>query len=251
MNDNDSTHAQDGATGGEEPRGPEYHGPEGNAAVNPAPADQNQWQAQPQQAYGQDAYAQSGQAGQSSQPGQPGQSDGYTQYPQGQYTQAEQGQYNQPGQPTQPNPYGQPAYGQQQYGQQQYGQPGYGQPQYGQQQYGQQYQGGPAGAPGQYGQYASGYNGGYQQLPYGYQPREKIVAGLLGIFLGSLGVHNFYLGNTTKAVWQLVLTCVGWIVFGLGPVVATVWGLIEGVLILSSNYGSAWHKDARGIELKD
>lgn len=33
--------------------------------------------------------------------------------------------------------------------------------------------------------------------------KSKIVSGLLGIFLGSLGVHNFYLGYTNKAVAQL------------------------------------------------
>ena len=39
--------------------------------------------------------------------------------------------------------------------------------------------------------------------------KSKLVAGLLGIFLGSFGVHNFYLGYTGKAVTQLVLTIVG------------------------------------------
>ena len=41
--------------------------------------------------------------------------------------------------------------------------------------------------------------------------QSKLAAGLLGIFLGGLGVHNFYLGNTGKAVAQLLLTLVGWI----------------------------------------
>lgn len=39
--------------------------------------------------------------------------------------------------------------------------------------------------------------------------KSKMAAGLLGIFLGSFGVHNFYLGYTTKAVIQLVCTIVG------------------------------------------
>lgn len=34
-------------------------------------------------------------------------------------------------------------------------------------------------------------------------PKSKIAAGLLGIFLGCFGVHNFYLGYTGKAVAQL------------------------------------------------
>ena len=36
--------------------------------------------------------------------------------------------------------------------------------------------------------------------------KSKIAAGLLGIFLGAFGVHNFYLGYTSKAVGQLLLT---------------------------------------------
>ena len=34
--------------------------------------------------------------------------------------------------------------------------------------------------------------------------KSKLVAGLLGIFLGTFGVHNFYLGYTGKAITQLV-----------------------------------------------
>lgn len=33
--------------------------------------------------------------------------------------------------------------------------------------------------------------------------KSKIAAGLLGIFLGAFGVHNFYLGYTGKAIAQL------------------------------------------------
>ena len=32
----------------------------------------------------------------------------------------------------------------------------------------------------------------------GNQPKSKIAAGILGILLGSLGIHNFYLGYTSK-----------------------------------------------------
>jgi TM2 domain-containing membrane protein YozV len=39
--------------------------------------------------------------------------------------------------------------------------------------------------------------------------KSKMAAGLLGIFLGCWGVHNFYLGYTGKAVGQLVLSIVG------------------------------------------
>src|SRR5262245_28268981 len=39
--------------------------------------------------------------------------------------------------------------------------------------------------------------------PAGWQPKQKIVAGILGILLGGLGVHSFYLGNSKKGVIQL------------------------------------------------
>ena len=141
--------------------------------------------------------------------------------------------------------YGQPQYGRTQYGQTpQYGQ-AQPQPGYFQQGYQQQDQQG-------YDQQAYRQMPGYQPQPmYGPQPRSKLAAGLLGIFLGSLGVHNFYLGFTGKAVAQLLLTLIGWVLFGLGPVIAGIWGLIEGILILCSTYGSNWHRDAKGIELSD
>ena len=72
--------------------------------------------------------------------------------------------------------------------------------------------------------------------------KSKLVAGLLGIFLGCFGVHNFYLGYTGKAVAQVlisVLSC-----FALSFVTA-VWGLIEGILILCGNI----NKDAKGNPL--
>ena len=85
---------------------------------------------------------------------------------------------------------------------------------------------------------------------YGYAQKSKIVAGLLGLFLGTLGVHNFYLGYTGKAVAQLLLTLIGWIIL-IGPIISGIWALIEAVLILCSSYGSNWHRDGHGQELQD
>lgn len=69
----------------------------------------------------------------------------------------------------------------------------------------------------------------------GQTNKSKILAGLLGIFLGSLGVHNFYLGYNSKAIAQLLLTLVGWILCGMGPIAAGIWGFIEGILILTGS----------------
>ena len=79
------------------------------------------------------------------------------------------------------------------------------------------------------------------------ESKSKLAAGLLGIFLGSLGIHNFYLGYTSKAVAQLLLTLVGWILCGIGPAVASIWGLIEGILILAGSIT----QDANGNQLQD
>lgn len=82
--------------------------------------------------------------------------------------------------------------------------------------------------------------------------KSKMAAGLLGIFLGCFGVHNFYLGYTAKAVTQLVLTIVGLllscIVIGVFLVMGIwIWALVEGVMILTGKID----KDANGIPLTD
>ena len=82
--------------------------------------------------------------------------------------------------------------------------------------------------------------------------KSKMAAGLLGIFLGQFGVHNFYLGYTGKAVAQLLLTIFGYIlaifIVGIFMVAAAgIWGLVEGIMILSGSINT----DANGVPLKD
>ncbi len=62
--------------------------------------------------------------------------------------------------------------------------------------------------------------------------KSKIVAGILGILLGSLGIHNFYLGYTGKGIAQLLITVC---TCGVGSVASGIWGLIEGIMILTGN----------------
>lgn len=88
--------------------------------------------------------------------------------------------------------------------------------------------------------------GTQQQMQQGVmfhgQQKNKIVAGLLGLFLGTLGIHNFYLGYAGKGIAQLLMTILS---FGLLSPVTWLWSLIESILILTdSNY-----LDARGIPL--
>ena len=69
--------------------------------------------------------------------------------------------------------------------------------------------------------------------------KSKLVAGLLGILLGGLGIHNFYLGYTGKGVAQILLSfCCG---------IGSIWGFIEGILILCGNI----NQDANGNPLGD
>lgn len=77
--------------------------------------------------------------------------------------------------------------------------------------------------------------------------KSKLVAGLLGIFLGSLGIHNFYLGFYLKAVIQLLLTLLGCCTFGISSIAAAIWGFIEAILILCGNI----KKDASGNDIAD
>ena len=72
-----------------------------------------------------------------------------------------------------------------------------------------------------------------------YSDKSRLAAGLLGIFLGSIGIHRFYLGYTGIGIIQILVT-----IFTLG--IGSIWGLIEGIIIVA---GGNW-KDARGLPLK-
>lgn len=74
--------------------------------------------------------------------------------------------------------------------------------------------------------------------------KSKLAAGLLGIFLGAFGVHNFYLGYTSKAVIQLLMTLLS---CGILATVSEIWGIIEGILILCGNINT----DADGNSLSE
>lgn len=59
--------------------------------------------------------------------------------------------------------------------------------------------------------------------------KSKLVAGLLGIFVGTLGIHNFYLGYTKKGTTQLLLTVLS---LGLLSFISAILGFVEGIQIL-------------------
>ena len=73
---------------------------------------------------------------------------------------------------------------------------------------------------------------------------SRVVAGLLGLFFGSLGVHNFYLGRTGRAVAQLLITVLSCFLLSF---ISGIWGFIESILILCGNV----QVDGNGNPLKD
>ena len=97
---------------------------------------------------------------------------------------------------------------------------------------------------------------GYQAPQPGYSPQQqpaygqpaypgaksRMVAGLLGILIGGFGVHRFYLGYTNIGIIQIVVT-----IFTCG--IGAIWGLIEGILILTKNEN--FLTDANGVPLTD
>lgn len=68
----------------------------------------------------------------------------------------------------------------------------------------------------------------YPATPAGpYAPKQRVVAGLLALFFGPLGIHRFYLGHNGLGVAMLlitILTC-GW-----GMIITGIWSLIDAIL---------------------
>lgn len=99
-----------------------------------------------------------------------------------------------------------------------------------------------------YPQAAYGQVAPYQSYgaPYGIDPltgipysdKSKLVAGLLQIFLGGLGIGRFYLGNVGIAIAQIAVT---FLTLGFGG----LWPLIDGIVLLAGN-----PRDAQGRPLR-
>ncbi|EEW48832.1 TM2 domain protein [Corynebacterium efficiens YS-314] len=92
---------------------------------------------------------------------------------------------------------------------------------------------------------------------YGYQPqpvqKSMVLAAILALFLGHLGIHNFYLGYTRAGLAQLGLSIAGWVlaIVLIGFVflfVVGVWALIDFILILMRS--GRFRVDASGVPLQ-
>ena len=70
--------------------------------------------------------------------------------------------------------------------------------------------------------------------PIQNQESKRVIAGILAIVLGPLGIHKFILGYTQEGVIMLVLTfVVGIITCGFAAWATGVIGLIEGIIYLT------------------
>ena len=69
----------------------------------------------------------------------------------------------------------------------------------------------------------------YGQQGVGYvvaPPKSRIAYILLGLFLGNLGIHNFYAGRTSTAVTQLLLfVFLFWTI--VVPIGIAIWVIVE------------------------
>ena len=65
---------------------------------------------------------------------------------------------------------------------------------------------------------------------------KKLAAGLLGIFLGSFGIHKFVLGYNNAGIIMLVVSLAGGVVTcGIATGVMSVIGMIEGIIYLTKS----------------
>ena len=77
-----------------------------------------------------------------------------------------------------------------------------------------------------------------QPTSYGYpayvasQPKSKIIAILLAVFLGALGIHRFYLGHTGLGIAMLLITVLS---AGALAFVTFIWSIIDVVLIATDS----------------
>ncbi len=71
---------------------------------------------------------------------------------------------------------------------------------------------------------------------------KKLLAGLLGIFLGGLGIHKFVLGYQQEGIILLSAQLISWIlaivscgILAFLPLLVSVVGLIEGIIYLTKS----------------
>lgn len=80
----------------------------------------------------------------------------------------------------------------------------------------------------------------------GQVQKSRTTAGILGILLGFVGAHRFYLGDKG---WGVVQMSVFLLTFAFTFGIVGLWGLIEGIMILCK--AKTFSRDASGVPLKE
>jgi TM2 domain-containing membrane protein YozV len=67
--------------------------------------------------------------------------------------------------------------------------------------------------------------------------KNRVTFVLLGLFLGGLGIHNFYAGYVGRGITQLLITvCTFWLIFPI--FVVGLWALIEICTVTTDSRGN-------------
>ena len=64
--------------------------------------------------------------------------------------------------------------------------------------------------------------------------KSKMVAFLLALFLGAIGIHKFYLGYNNQGIIMLLCGTVGWFLL-VPPFVIAIIALIEAIMYISKS----------------
>lgn len=65
-------------------------------------------------------------------------------------------------------------------------------------------------------------------------PKSRLAYILLGLFLGGLGVHNFYAGYNGKGIAQLLMSILS---FGILTPVVWIWVIVEIITVTKDVQG--------------
>ena len=75
--------------------------------------------------------------------------------------------------------------------------------------------------------------------------KNKLLAGLLALFLGGMGIHRFYLGYIKIGIIQLLLWFLGYFTNGITWGMVQIWAIVECISIFSGKI-----KDSNGNPLE-
>lgn len=69
-------------------------------------------------------------------------------------------------------------------------------------------------------------------VPNNISESKRILAGIMGILFGALGIHKFVLGYTNQGI---ILLAISIVTCGIGAGITGLIGLIEGIIYLTKS----------------